>query len=164
MPSFDLVCKLDTMELQNALLTTEKTVLGRFDFKGSEARAEFKEKENLIEIRAEDETKVKAVRDILMTNMGKRGMGVKGLEESPIEPTGMKMKKMTIKLVSGIDKDKAKIINKILKDAGSKVKSQYMDQKFRLESKNIDDLQSAFHLLKTSKELNLDLQMENMKR
>lgn len=164
MPSFDLVCKLDAMELQNALLTTEKTVLGRFDFKGSEAKAEYKEKENLIEIRAEDETKVKAVRDILMTNMGKRGMGVKGLEESPIEPTGMKMKKMTIKLVSGIDKEKAKIINKLLKDAGSKVKSQYMDQKFRLESKNIDDLQAAFHLLKTSKELNLDLQMENMKR
>lgn len=164
MPSFDLVCKLDSMELQNALLTTEKTVLGRFDFKGSEAKTEYKEKENLIEIRAEDETKVKAVRDILMTNMGKRGMGVKGLEESPIEPTGMKMKKMTIKLVSGIDKDKAKIINKLLKDAGSKVKSQYMDQKFRLESKNIDDLQAAFHLLKTSKELNLDLQMENMKR
>ncbi|MFP5492511.1 MAG: YajQ family cyclic di-GMP-binding protein [Bacteriovoracia bacterium] len=164
MPSFDLVSKLDAMELQNALLTTEKTILGRFDFKGSEAKAEYKEKDKLIEIRAEDETKVKAVRDILMTNMGKRGLGLKGLEESPIEPTGMKMKKMTIKVVSGIDKEKAKIINKLLKENGSKVKSQYMDEKFRLESKNIDDLQAAFALLKNSKELNIDLQMENMKR
>ncbi|MFN9944442.1 MAG: DUF520 family protein, partial [bacterium] len=77
MPSFDLVSKLDAMELQNALLTTEKTILGRFDFKGSEAKAEYKEKDKLIEIRAEDETKVKAVRDILMTNMGKRGLGLK---------------------------------------------------------------------------------------
>ncbi|MBY0516646.1 MAG: YajQ family cyclic di-GMP-binding protein [Bacteriovoracaceae bacterium] len=164
MPSFDLVSRLDAMELQNALLTTEKTINGRFDFKGSEAKAEYKEKDKLIEIRAEDETKVKAIRDILMTNMGKRGLGLKGLEESPIEATGMKMKKMTIKMVSGIDKEKAKIINKLLKEAGSKVKSQYMDEKFRLESKNIDDLQSAFQLLKTSKELNIDLQMENMKR
>ena len=164
MPSFDLVSKLDSMELQNALLTTEKTILGRFDFKGSEAKAEYKEKEQTIEIRAEDETKVKAVRDMLMTNMGKRGLGLKGLTESPIEATGMKMKKMTIKLVNGIDKEKAKIINRLLKDAGSKVKSQYMDEKFRLESKNIDDLQAAFQLLRASKELNLDLQMENMKR
>ena len=164
MPSFDLVSRLDPMELQNALLTTEKTILGRFDFKGSEAKAEYKEKEKLIEIRAEDETKVKAVRDILMTNMGKRGLGLKGLEESPIEATGMKMKKMTIKMVSGIDKEKAKIINKLLKENGSKVKSQYMDEKFRLESKNIDDLQAAFHMLRASKELNIDLQMENMKR
>ena len=164
MPSFDLVSKLDAMELQNALQTTEKTILGRFDFKGSEAKAEYKEKEKLIEIRAEDEMKVKAVRDILMTNMGKRGLGLKGLEESPIEATGMKMKKMTIKLVSGIDKEKAKLINKLLKDHGSKVKSQYMDEKFRLESKNIDDLQAAFQLLRASKELNIDLQMENMKR
>ncbi len=164
MPSFDLVSKLDAMELQNALLTTEKTIHGRFDFKGSEAKAEYKEKEKIIEIRAEDEMKVKAVRDILMTNMGKRGLGLKGLEETPIEATGMKMKKMTIKMVSGIDKEKAKIINKLLKESGSKVKSQYMDEKFRLESKNIDDLQAAFQMLKNSKELNLDLQMENMKR
>jgi cyclic-di-GMP-binding protein len=164
MPSFDLISKIDTMELQNCLNTTEKTVLGRFDFKGSEAKAEWKEKENIIEIRAEDEMKVKAVRDILLTQMGKRGMGIKGLEESAIEATGMKMKKMTIKLVNGIDKDKAKIINKLIKESGSKVKAQYMDQKFRLESKSIDDLQATFMMLKKSDELNLDLQMENMKR
>jgi cyclic-di-GMP-binding protein len=164
MPSFDLISKIDTMELQNCLNTTEKTIAGRFDFKGSEAKAEWKEKENIIEIRAEDEMKVRAVRDILLTNMGKRGIGIKGLEESEIEPTGMKFKKMTIKLVNGIDKDKAKIINKLIKDNGCKVKSQYMDQKFRLESKNIDDLQSAFQILRTSKELSIDLQMENLKR
>jgi cyclic-di-GMP-binding protein len=164
MPSFDLISKMDTMELQNCLNTTEKTIAGRFDFKGSEGKAEWKEKENIIEIRAEDEMKVKAIRDILLTNMGKRGIGMKGLEESKIEPTGMKLQKMTIKLVSGIDKDKAKIINRLLKESGSKVKAQYMDQKFRLESKNIDDLQSAFALLRKSEELNIDLQMENMKR
>jgi uncharacterized protein YajQ (UPF0234 family) len=126
------------MELQNCLNTTEKVIAGRFDFKGSQARAEWKEKENLIEIRAEDEMKVKAVRDILLTNMGKRGIG--------------------------IDKDKAKIINRLLKESGSKVKAQYMDQKFRLESKSIDELQAAYLMLKKSDELNIDLQMENMKR
>ena len=163
MASFDLVCKIDTMELQNALGTTEKVIAGRFDFKGSEAKCDWKEKENIIEIRAEDETKVKAVRDILLTNMGKRGIGVKGLEESKIEPTGMKMMKMTIKLKNGIDKDNSRAIQKIIKEQ-TKVKAQYMDEKFRLESKNIDDLQSAYALIRASKDVTIDLYMENMKR
>lgn len=164
MPSFDLISKVNTMELQNALQTSEKILSGRFDFKGSDAKIDWKEKEAIIEIRAEDDTKVKAVLDILRSNMVKRGIGLKGMEESPIEPTGLKMKKMTLKLKNGIDKDAARTIQKIIKDNGSKVKAQYMDEKFRLESKSIDDLQAAFQLLRTSKDLNIDLQMENMKR
>ncbi|MFY7994202.1 MAG: YajQ family cyclic di-GMP-binding protein [Bacteriovoracaceae bacterium] len=164
MPSFDLVCKLDEMELQNAINLTEKIVSGRFDFKGSEAKAEWKQKENTIEIRAEDETKVKAVLEILRTNMLKRGIGLKGMEESEISATGMKMKKMTIKLSSSIDKDNQKAISKVIKDSGFKGKAQYMDEKYRLESKSIDELQTVFRLLKESKEVKIDLQMENMKR
>ncbi len=164
MPSFDLVSKIDSMELMNALQTTEKVIAGRFDFKGSDAKVEWKEKENLIEIRAENETRVKAVLEILRSSMLKRGIGVRGMEESPVTPTGMQMHKMTLKLSNGISKDKSRIVQKLIKDAGGKVKAQYMDEKFRLESKSIDDLQAAFHMLKTSKELDLDLQMENMKR
>lgn len=164
MPSFDLVCKLDEMELQNAINLTEKIVSGRFDFKGSEAKAEWKQKENTIEIRAEDETKVKAVLEILRTNMLKRGIGLKGMEVSEISATGMKMKKMTIKLSSSIDKDNQKAISKVIKDSGFKGKAQYMDEKYRLESKSIDELQTVFRLLKESKEVKIDLQMENMKR
>jgi uncharacterized protein YajQ (UPF0234 family) len=163
MASFDLVCKIDTMELQNAINATDKVLAGRFDFKGSEAKVDWKEKENVIELKAEDETKVKAVRDILLTNMGKRGIGVKGLEESKIEPTGMKMMKMTIKLKNGIDKDSSRAIQKILKEQ-TKVKAQYMDEKFRLESKSIDELQQAYALLRASKDVTVDLHMENMKR
>lgn len=163
MASFDLVCKIDTMELQNAINATDKVIAGRFDFKGSEAKVDWKEKENTIELKAEDETKVKAVRDILLTNMGKRGIGVKGLEESKIEATGMKMMKMTIKLKSGIDKDSSRAIQKILKEQ-TKVKAQYMEEKFRLESKSIDELQQAYALLRASKDVTVDLHMENMKR
>jgi uncharacterized protein YajQ (UPF0234 family) len=164
MPSFDLVCKMNTMELANALLQTEKVIVGRFDFKGSEAKAEFKEKDNLIEIKAEDETRVKTVLDILKTNMGKRGIALKGLEESEIESTGLKMKKMTLKLSTGINKDKSKLIQKVLKENNFKGKAQYMDEKFRVESKSIDELQTVFHLLRNHKEVDLDLQMENIKR
>ena len=164
MASFDLICRLDEMELQNAILQTEKIISGRFDFKGSEAKAEWKQKENTVEIRAEDDTKVKAVLEILRTNMLKRGIGLKGMEESEISATGMKMKKMTIKLSSGIDKDSQKAISKVIKESGFKGKAQYMDEKYRLESKSIDELQGIYRLLKESKEVKIDLSMENIKR
>ncbi len=164
MPSFDLVSKIDEMELANALKNTEKVIQGRFDFKGSDAKAEFKEKEKVIEIRAEDEMKVKTVLDILRTNMGKRGIGFRGMKESEIENSGLKAKKMTLSLTSGFDKDAQKLMNRLIKESGFKGKSQYMDEKYRLESKSIDDLQALFSFLRTHKDMTLELRMENMKR
>lgn len=162
MPSFDLVSKMDKMELQNAVNTAVKIFTGRFDFKGSNASIEIL-KDN-IEIKAEDETKVKAVMDILQSQMGKRGIGLKGLEKSEITPTGMKMMKQTIALKNGIDKDSAKKIQKLIKDAGLKINASYMDEKMRVEGKQIDDLQSFFQMLKNSKDILLDFSMENLKR
>jgi uncharacterized protein YajQ (UPF0234 family) len=164
MSSFDLVSKIDEMELQNALLNTEKMIKGRFDFKGSDAAAEYNENENIIEIRAENEMRVKTVLDILRTNMGKRGIGFRGMKESEIKSTGMSHKKLTLSLTSGFDKDAQKLINRLLKESGFKGKSQYMDEKYRLESKSIDELQTLFQFLKTHKDMTLELHMENMKR
>lgn len=152
------------MELANALKNTEKTIQGRFDFKGSEAGAEYKDKEKVIEIRAEDEMKVKTVLDILQTNMGKRGISILGMKNSEIQPWGTKNKKMTITLTTGFDKDAQKLVNRLLKESGFKGKSQYMDEKFRLESKSIDELQEVYQFLRTHKDMNLQLRMENMKR
>lgn len=152
------------MELMNAINNAEKVINGRFDFKGSEAKYEFKQKEKVIEMRAEDETKVKAMLDILRTSMGKRGIGFKGMKESEIEATGMKMKKMTLTLTAGFDKDAVKTVNRLIKESGFKGKSQYMDEKFRMESKSIDELQAVFQFLRTHKDLDLEISMENMKR
>lgn len=164
MPSFDLVSKIDEMELNNALKNTEKVISGRFDFKGSEAKAEYKEKEKIIEIKAEDEMKVKTVLDILRTNMGKRGIGLRGMRESQIENSGLKAKKLTLTLASGFDKDAQKLVNRLIKECSFKGKSQYMDEKFRIESKSIDELQNLYQFLKNHKDMNLELHMENMKR
>lgn len=164
MASFDLVSRIDEMELSNALKNTEKMIQGRFDFKGSDAKAEYKEKEKVIELRAEDEMKIKAVLDILRTNMGKRGIGMRGMKESEIENSGLKNKKMTLSLTTGFDKDAQKLMNRLIKESGFKGKSIYMDEKYRVESKSIDDLQALFQYLKTHKDMNLELHMENMKR
>jgi len=164
MASFDLVSKVNEMELANAISNAEKVINGRFDFKGSDAKIEFKEKEKLIELRAEDDMKVKALLDTLRTAMGKRGIGVKGMKESKIEPTGLKMKKLILTLTSGFDKDAQKLMNRLFKESGFKGKTQYMDEKYRVESKSIDELQEVFRFLKTHPDLDLELSMENMKR
>ncbi len=164
MASFDLVSRIDEMELSNALKNTEKMIAGRFDFKGSDAKAEYKEKEKVIEIRAEDEMKVKSVLDILRTNMGKRGIGMRGMKESEIENSGLKNKKMTLSLTTGFDKDAQKLMNRLIKESAFKGKSQYMDEKYRIESKSIDELQTLFQFLRSHKDMNLELHMENMKR
>jgi uncharacterized protein YajQ (UPF0234 family) len=164
MPSFDLVSKINEMELANALQNTEKQIQGRFDFKGSDAKADYKEKEKVIEIVAEGEMKVKAILDILRTNLGKRGISTKGMKESEITSSGLKNKKLTLTLVTGFDKDAQKLMNRLIKESGFKGKSQYMDEKYRIESKSIDELQALFQFLRTHKEMNLELNMENMKR
>jgi len=164
MPSFDLVSKINEMELANALQNTEKQIQGRFDFKGSDAKAEYKDKEKVIEIIAEGEMKVKAILDILRTNMGKRGISTKGMKESEITSSGLKNKKLTLTLVTGFDKDAQKLMNRLIKESGFKGKSQYMDEKYRIESKSIDELQALFQFLRSHKEMNLELNMENMKR
>jgi len=96
--------------------------------------------------------------------MGKRGIGFRGMKESQIENSGLKAKKLTLTLTTGFDKDAQKLVNRLIKESGFKGKSQYMDEKFRLESKSIDELQSLYQFLKTHKDMTLELHMENMKR
>lgn len=162
MPSFDLVSKIDMGEMKNAVNMAEKTVQGRYDFKGSQAGFELKD--NSIEIKAEDDTKMKAALDILRTTMAKRNIGIKNLEVGDITPSGNRMLKQEIKLKLGIDKEQGKVINKLVKDSKTKVQSSYMDEKIRLTSKSIDELQSVYRMLKEHDDVKLDLQMENMKR
>ena len=74
------------------------------------------------------------------------------------------MLKQVINIKNGIEKEKAKIINKIIKDSGIKVSSSIMDEKIRITAKKIDDLQGIFQKLRGDKEIDIELQMENMKR
>ncbi len=162
MPSFDLVSTMDIGELKNALNMANKQIIGRYDFKGSNCTIELKGDTEL-EIVGETEYQVKAALDILYGAMGKRGLGLKGLEPQKITPSGLKLHKLKIIIHSGINKENGKLINKIIKDSGLKVSSQYLDEKIRITGKKIDDLQSSFKLLREHKDVTIELMMENMK-
>lgn len=162
MPSFDLVSSLEMGELKNAVNMANKQIGGRYDFKGSKCSVDLKNDQEM-EILGESEYQVEAALSILFSAMGKRDLGLKCLDVQKVEPTGHKMYKQKIILNSGINKEKAKIINKAIKDSKLKVTSQYLDEKVRISGKKIDDLQGAFQMLKNNKNLEIELKMENMK-
>jgi len=162
MPSFDLVSKTDMMEMKNALQMAQKEVNSRYDFKGSDVTFELKE--NLIELRAEDDYKMKAALEILRGQMVKRQIGQRCIDPQKVEPSGNRMLKQIINIKNGIDKEKARTINKLIKESGLKVQSSILDDKIRLTGKKIDDLQEAYQMIRTHKDVEIELQMENMKR
>lgn len=162
MPSFDLVSKTDMMEMKNALQMAQKEVNSRYDFKGSDTNFELKE--NAIELRADDDYKMKAALEILRGQLVKRNIGQRCIDPQKVEPSGNRMMKQIINIKNGIDKEKARTINKIIKDSGLKVSSSILDDKIRITGKKIDDLQEAFQKLRTHKDVDIELQMENMKR
>lgn len=162
MPSFDLVSTMDIGELKNAVNMTKKAITGRYDFKGSTCDVIIHGTSEL-KISGDTEYQVQAALEILYASMGKRNLSIKGLEPKEIVPTGNQKYKLEIIIHNGIDKEKAKTINKIIKDSKYKVSSQYLDEKIRITGKKIDDLQGIFKDLRAHKEVNIALAMENMK-
>lgn len=162
MPSFDLVSSLDMGELKNVLQMSQKLISGRYDFKGSKCSIELKNEKEL-EVIAENEMRIEAAMAIFYSCMSKRGLGLKCLDLQKVTPTGHQMYKQIVVLNVGINKENAKIINTLIKDSKMKVSSQYLDEKIRVTSKKIDDLQATYQMLKASDKLEIDIKMENMK-
>jgi hypothetical protein len=162
MPSFDLVSSLDIGELKNVLAMAQKQISGRYDFKGSNCSIELKNEKEL-HVVAETEMRIEAAMSILYGCMSKRGLGLKCLDLQKVLPTGHQMYKQVIILNFGISKENGKIVNKLIKDSDCKVSSQYLDEKVRVTSKKIDELQKTFQMLVAHKDLQIDVKMENMK-
>ncbi len=162
MPSFDIVNKVDTQEIDNAVNNTRKEVDTRYDFRGLHTEITFNRKENNIHVVAADEMKMKAVKEMLTSNFIKRKISPKVLDFQKTEGTSQGHIKMDIKLLEGIDRDKAKQIVKAIKDLKLKVQAAIQDDQVRVTGKKIDDLQSVISHLK-SKDLGIPLQFVNMK-
>ncbi len=158
--SFDIVSKVDMQEVDNALNQARKEIVQRYDFKGSKTSIELKQKEHEITVISDDDFRMKAVIDILQTKFVKRGVPLKALTYSPIEPAAGGTVRVTIKLQSGIDKDQARLIVKLIKDTKLKVQAQIMEDQVRVSGKSKDDLQSVMARLR-SEDLKFAVQFVN---
>ena len=161
MPSFDIVSKTDTQEVDNAVNQAIKEMQQRYDFKGSKSELKWEKKEE-ITILADDDTKLNSITDILQTKLVKRGVSLKSLEYGKVEDASGGMKKQVIKILQGIPSDKAKEITKLIKDKKLKVQTQMMDEQIRVTGKKIDDLQEVIQTLK-GVDFDLSLQYINMR-
>ena len=147
--SFDVTSTIEMPEVENAVNQARKEIGQRFDFKGSKAAIDFKRAENLIELIADDNFKMTAVWDILETRLVRRGVSVKNLTPSEIEPTAGGLVKRSVTLKQGIDSDAARAIVKFLKDQKlKKVQAAIQGDQLRVSSPSIDELQTAMRLLK----------------
>jgi len=146
MPSFDIVCEPNAVEVKNAIDQANKEIANRFDFKGSDARVEQKELE--LTAYADSDFKLGQVRDVLMGKFAKRGVDARFVKpEDPEKIGGDKVKqKLTVK--SGVDQDLAKRIVKLLKDSKLKVTASIQGDAVRVTGAKKDNLQEAIQLVR----------------
>ena len=144
MPSFDIMCEANAVEVKNAIEQANKEIANRFDFKGSDARIEHQELE--LTVVADSEFKLQQVRDVLMGKFAKRGVDARFIElEDPEKIGGDKVKqKMTVK--NGIEQELAKRIVKMFKDAKLKVTASIQGDVVRVAGAKKDTLQEAIAL------------------
>ena len=144
--SFDVVSKLDSMEIENAVNQARKEIEQRYDFKGVGAEINLNDK--VLLLKANTEERVLAVLDVVQSKFIKRGMSLKALDSGDPYPSG-KETRIEVKLKEGIDQATAKKLNKLIRDEGAKsVKSQIQGDELRVSSKSRDDLQDSIALLK----------------
>lgn len=157
--SLDIVSEINTQELSNALDQVRKELAVRYDFK--DVPTEIKHEGNTLMILTADEYKLKAVRDMLESKLMRRGFDIKVLGQPKNEPATQGQIRSTIPLVSGVSSDKAKVINKIIRDQFPKVKTVVQGETVRVQSKSIDELQTITQLLKGSSQVDIPLQFVN---
>ena len=156
--SFDIVSKVDQMEVDNALNMAAKEVAQRYDFKGT--GASIKKSGAAIEMEASGEERVNAVLYVFQTMLVRRKIDLKSLDAAEPRLSG-KVWKISATMKQGIGQDDAKKISKLLRDAGPKgVKCQIQGEELRVSSKSRDDLQKCQALIREA-DLDLALQFVN---
>jgi len=140
---FDITAKLDMMELKNALIMAEKEVANRFDFKGLKAEFNLNESGKTVSLSSSSDSKIDALKDILISKLIKRGIAGKALEEVKTEGISGGNTKVIYRIVDTIDKDEAKQIVKAIKAMKIKVTPSIQGEEVRVSGKKIDDLQAV---------------------
>ena len=146
MPSFDTVCEANFVEVKNAVENTAKEIGTRFDFKGSSAAIELKDKE--ITLYGDADFQLQQVEDILRAKLAKRSVDVRFLDVQKPQKIGGDKLKQAVRVKNGIETELAKKIQKLLKDSKLKVQAAIQEEKVRVSGAKRDDLQAAMALVR----------------
>ena len=161
MPSFDVVSEIDRQELRNAVDQAQRELATRFDFKNTDSGID--QKDLVLTLSTVSEDRLRALRTLLEEKFVKRKLSLKGLDWGKIEQASGDTVRQVVTVKVGIDSDKAREINRLIKEKGPKgVSSQSQAQQIRVTGKKRDDLQAVIALLREA-DLGIPLQFENFR-
>ena len=160
--SFDVVSDVDFQEIDNALNQARKEIMQRYDLKDFNTTIELSKTDKTILINSKDDYGVKASVDIIQSKFIKRSISLKVLKPNEIEPAANSRVKQLFNLQSGISKENAKMITKMIKEMKLKVNTQIMDEQVRVQGAKKDELQTVMSNLKSA-ELDFPVQFTNYK-
>jgi uncharacterized protein YajQ (UPF0234 family) len=148
MPSFDIVSDVNRQEVKNAIEQANKEIANRYDFKGSDARVE--QDDLALAVFADDEFKLGQVMDVLRQRLTKRNVDVRTLELGAVAKISGDKVKQPVTVKVGIPVERAKTLQKVLKDAKLKVQASIQGEAVRVSGAKKDDLQAAIQLVRRS--------------
>ena len=160
MPSFDVVSEIDEQEVKNAVDQATREIVTRFDFKDTNSSIELADSKVTLASISED--RLRALLQVLEEKFVKRGVSLKTLDRGKVEEATRGTARQVITLKAGIGTDKAKEINRALKESGLKVQSQTQGDSVRVTGKKRDDLQGAIAFLK-DKDFDIPVQFNNFR-
>lgn len=141
MPSFDIVSKVNPMEIENAVNQAKKELATRFDFKGSKAEIVLDKTE--IKLSAEDQFKIRSLEEMVMGRLARRGVNLKSVEKVAPDISPLGHARQVIKIKQGIESTAAKQITGFIRDGKYKVTTQIQGDEVRVSGKSRDELQTV---------------------
>ena len=146
MPSFDIVSEVDKQEIDNALNQARKELVTRFDLKNAKTEI-IAEKEGIVLV-ADDAAHLKALREIVIGKLSRRGVDLRNVEQQEPAISSMGHARQELKIKQGLEGNKAKEIIQAIKSQGFKVQSQLQDRQIRVTGKKKDELQTVIQFVR----------------
>jgi uncharacterized protein YajQ (UPF0234 family) len=161
MPSFDVVSQVDMQEVRNAVDQATREISTRFDFKGTDSSIE--QNDLTLTLRSSTEDRLRALRQVLEEKLVKRNVSLKGLDYAKVEEAAGATVRQVATITVGISSDRARQVNKLIKELGLKgVSSQTQGDQVRVSGKKRDDLQAVIAHLREA-DLGVPLQFTNFR-
>ena len=161
MPSFDVVSEVDMQEVRNAVDQANREVANRYDFKNTNTTLELTD--GAIKMATSSEDRLIALRTLLEEKFVKRKVSLKSIDYGSVEEASGMTVRQTASIVAGISSEKARELNKFIKDLGMKgIQSQAQGEQLRVNGKKRDQLQEVIAALREA-DLGIPLQFQNFR-
>ena len=133
------------VKVKNAVENTTKEIATRFDFKGTPASIELKDKE--IILIGNSDFQIDQITDVLRNKLTKAGVDARFMDAGKVEKIGGDKVKQITKVRNGIESELAKKIQTLIKGSKIKVQASIQEEKIRVTGAKRDDLQAAMALI-----------------